>query len=63
MKEDINFRIIKKLDGRRYGKHVSGFLIDAIREEFQRTEQKRWKFKETYDRFIEKYADQEDLEK
>ncbi|MHC4461411.1 MAG: hypothetical protein ACYS30_08245 [Planctomycetota bacterium] len=63
MKEDINFRIIKKLDGRRYEKNVSSFLKDAIREEFERTEQKRWKFRETYDRLIEKYADQEDSEK
>lgn len=59
MKEDINLRIINKLMGRSYEKHVSSFLIDAIREEFQRREQKRWKSKETYERLIEKYARQE----
>jgi len=63
MKEDINFRIIKKLNGRRCEKHVSSFLIDAIREQFQRGAQKRWNFKETYDHLIEKYARQEKSEK
>lgn len=63
MKEDINFRIIKKLDGGRYGKHVSSFLIDAVREEFARRESKRWNFKERYDLLIEKYAGQEDRQK
>jgi len=60
VKEDINLRIIKSLDGRKYGKHVSAFLIDAIREEFDRREHKRWNFKETYDDLIEKYAGKED---
>ena len=62
MKEDINLRIINKLMGRSYEKHVSSFLIDAIREEFQRREQKRWNSKETYERLIEKYARQEKTE-
>lgn len=60
MKEDINYRIIKKLRDRRYGKHISGFLVDAIREEFAKRELMHWSFKETYDCLVEKYADQED---
>jgi hypothetical protein len=60
-KEDINFRIIKKLQGDEYKKHISGFLVEAIREEFR--EQKRWQFKETYDSMIEKYANRENLQK
>ncbi len=63
MKEDINFRIIKKLHEGTYGKHIDGFLVDAIRDEFERRELSHWKFKETYDSLIEKYADQEDSEK
>lgn len=63
MKEDINVRIIKKLHKRKYRKHISSFLVDAIREEFERRELSHWKFKETYDCLIEKYADQEDLKK
>ena len=63
MKEDINFRIIKKLKEKKHRKNVNGFLVDAIREEFERREQKRWKFKETYDHLIRQYADKEDLQK
>lgn len=63
MKEDINFRIIKKLQEGKYKKNVSGFLLDAIREEFEKREQKRWNFKDTYDSLIEQYAAQEDLQK
>ena len=63
MKEDINYRIIKQLHDRKYGKHISSFLVDAIREEFGKREQRRWNFRETYDRLIEKYADQEDTQK
>ena len=63
MKEDINFRIIKKLHGSKYDKHISGFLIDAIREEYARMESRRWNFKDTYDLLIEKYADKEESKK
>lgn len=63
MKEDINSRIIKKLQEGKYRKNVSVFLVDAIREEFVRGEPKRWNFKDTYDRLIEKYAAQENLQK
>jgi len=63
MKEDTNSRIIKKLQGGTYRKNVSVFLADAIREEFEKRELTRWNFKETYDRLIERYAEQENLEK
>lgn len=63
MKEDINIRIIKKLQEKKHKNNVSSFLVDAIREEFERRELKRWKFKEAYDRLIGQYADKEDLQK
>ena len=61
MKEDINFRIIKKLQEKKHRTNVSGFLINAIREEFERRDLKRWNFKETYDHLIGQYSDKEDL--
>lgn len=63
MDEDINYRIIKKLRGGDYPSHVREFLVDAIREEFQRSGQYRWHFKEAYNALIQKYAMQGDDQK
>lgn len=56
MKEDINFRIIKKLESSKYEKNISEFLINAIREEFARSDFHHWSYAEVYDQLIKKYA-------
>lgn len=47
MNEDVNVRIIKKLQDGRYKENVKEFLLWAIREEFQR-QGSRWIFKDEY---------------
>lgn len=56
MKEDINFRIIKRLKESNYAKNISDFLIEAIREEFIRSNQHHWSYSEVYDQLIKKYS-------
>lgn len=56
MKEDINLRIIKKLKGSKYEKNISEFLINALREEFAKSDFHRWSYAEVYDQLIKKYA-------
>jgi len=63
MNEDINLRIIRKLEGDQYPPHVSGFLIEAIREEFAKSGHSRWHFKDRYDALIHKHAVKKDKDR
>lgn len=56
MKEDVNFRLIKKLKGSKYEENIREFLINAIREEFAKSELHHWSYADVYDQLIKKYA-------
>ena len=59
MKEDVNFRIIKKLKESKYDKNISEFLIEAIREEFAKSDLHHWAYADVYDRLIKNYSARE----
>ncbi|MBA7624665.1 hypothetical protein ES703_32076 [subsurface metagenome] len=63
MKEDINFRLIKKLKNSKYEENIREFLINAIREEFARSELHHWSYAEVYDQSIKKYATSKERKK
>lgn len=56
MKDDINVRIIKKLKNSDFDDNICEFLIEAIREEFARSELHHWSYVDVYDRLIRNYS-------
>lgn len=54
MEEDVNERIIEKIEKSEYEDSVKKFLIESIREEFSRG--RRWSYTDVYDKNIKKYS-------
>lgn len=58
MSEDVNAKIIKRIQASPFDKRIKEFLQWAIREEFAQ-EGKKWQYKESYDRQLSKLASEE----
>jgi hypothetical protein len=58
MSEDVNARIIKRIQKSPFDRKIKEFLLWAIREDFAQ-EGKRWQYKEEYDRKLSKLAKEE----
>ena len=52
MKEDVNSRIIKKLQESKYQNNLTEFIITLIRAEFAHKDQARWNYSDLYDKNI-----------
>lgn len=55
MEEDVNERIIEKIEKSEYDDSVKEFLLESIREEFLHYG-RHWKYTDVYDKNIKRYS-------
>ena len=60
MQEDVNVKIIRKINDSKYSDNIKEFLIKLIREEFANYDLLRWAYSDFYDGNIKDYCEEEE---
>lgn len=57
MVENVNKKIIEKIQASDLDESVKKFIIELLRLEFQHIEEGKWKFGDEYERLIKHYSE------